>query len=122
MRRSAAGREVERSTRVGGSSGAIPEEIAGEADVLPAERRCVGEPCIRRAVVRSRADRTGLSQISGVDGSSGMAVNFASPVREDPMILSAIADKLKRRSKDDFKGRHFQASLILEAVLVVSGV
>src|SRR3954468_10138285 len=33
-----------------------------------------------------------------------------------PMILSAIAERLKRRSKDDFKGRHFQASLILQAV------
>src|SRR5215210_7140122 len=33
-----------------------------------------------------------------------------------PMILSAIAEKLKRRSKDDFRGRHFQASLILQAV------
>jgi transposase, IS6 family len=33
-----------------------------------------------------------------------------------PIILSAIAEKLKRRSKDDFKGRHFQASLILQAV------
>src|SRR4051794_6329954 len=32
------------------------------------------------------------------------------------MILSAIADKLKRRSKDDFKGRHFEASLIVQAV------
>src|SRR4051794_13568300 len=32
------------------------------------------------------------------------------------MILSAIAEKLKCRSKDDFKGRHFQASLILQAV------
>src|SRR5690242_3261568 len=32
------------------------------------------------------------------------------------MILSAIADRLKRRSKDDFKGRHFEASLILQAV------
>jgi transposase-like protein len=32
------------------------------------------------------------------------------------MILSAIAEKLKRRSRDDFKGRHFQASLILQAV------
>src|SRR5690349_10765275 len=31
------------------------------------------------------------------------------------MILSAIAEKLKRRSKDDFKGRHFEASLILQA-------
>ena len=32
------------------------------------------------------------------------------------MILSAIAERLKRRSKDYFKGRHFQASLILQAV------
>src|ERR671913_897224 len=32
------------------------------------------------------------------------------------MILSAIAEKLKRRSKDDFKGRHFEAPLILQAV------
>ena len=28
------------------------------------------------------------------------------------MILRAIAEKLKRRSKDDFKGRHFEAMLI----------
>ena len=28
------------------------------------------------------------------------------------MILSAIAEKLRRRSKDDFKGRHFEAPLI----------
>src|SRR3954465_10900467 len=32
------------------------------------------------------------------------------------MILSAIAEKLKRRSKDDFKGRHVEAALILQAV------
>jgi transposase-like protein len=32
------------------------------------------------------------------------------------MILSAIAERLKRQSKDDFKGRHFQASLIVQAV------
>ena len=32
------------------------------------------------------------------------------------MILSAIAEKLKRRSKDDFKGRHFEATLIVQAV------
>jgi len=31
-------------------------------------------------------------------------------------ILSATAEKLKRRSRDDFKGRHFEASLILQAV------
>ena len=32
------------------------------------------------------------------------------------MVLSAIAERLKRRSKNDFKGRHFEAPLILQAV------
>ena len=32
------------------------------------------------------------------------------------MILNAIAAKLKRRAKDDFKGRHFEAALIVQAV------
>ena len=33
-----------------------------------------------------------------------------------PIILNAIAEKLKRQSKDDFKGRHFEAWLIVKAV------
>ena len=32
------------------------------------------------------------------------------------MILNALVEKLKRRSQDDFKGRHFEAALILQAV------
>src|SRR4051794_35964957 len=32
------------------------------------------------------------------------------------MILNAIAARLKRRSKDDFKGRHFEAALIVQTV------
>src|SRR3954454_17773846 len=32
------------------------------------------------------------------------------------MILSALVEHLKRRSKDDFKDRHFEAPLILQAV------
>jgi transposase, IS6 family len=32
------------------------------------------------------------------------------------MILNALIERLKRRSKGDFKGRHFEASLILQAV------
>src|SRR5437764_13833246 len=32
------------------------------------------------------------------------------------MILSAIAAKLKCRAKADFRGRHFEAALILQAV------
>lgn len=32
------------------------------------------------------------------------------------MILNTIAEKLKRQSKDDFKGRHFEAWLIVQAV------
>jgi hypothetical protein len=32
------------------------------------------------------------------------------------MILNALVERLKRRSKHDFKGRHFEATLILQAV------
>ena len=32
------------------------------------------------------------------------------------MILNALAERLKRRSKDDFRGRHFEAALIPQAV------
>ena len=32
------------------------------------------------------------------------------------MILSTIVAKLKRRAKADFKGRHFEAALIVQAV------
>src|SRR5829696_3577504 len=32
------------------------------------------------------------------------------------MILNALVERLKRRAKDDFKGRHFEATLILQAV------
>jgi len=32
------------------------------------------------------------------------------------VILSAIVEKLKRQSKGDFKGRHFEAGLIVQAV------
>ena len=34
-----------------------------------------------------------------------MAANLVAPVRRDPVILSAIAEKLKRRSKGDLSGR-----------------
>src|SRR3954449_13019064 len=45
-----------------------------------------------------------------------MAVNFSLQFGGTSMILRAIAEKLKSRSKDDFKRRHFEASLILQAV------
>jgi IS6 family transposase len=32
------------------------------------------------------------------------------------MILNALVEKLKLRAKDDFKGRHFEAWLIIQAV------
>ena len=46
----------------------------------------------------------GLSQSSGVHGWLGMTADFAPPVRRGPMILNAIAAKLKRRAKDDSHG------------------
>lgn len=30
--------------------------------------------------------------------------------------MTALAEKLKRRSKDDFKGRHFEPGVIIQAV------
>ena len=45
-----------------------------------------------------------------------MKVDFGSPEVEVTMILNALAEKLKRQSKDDFKGRHFEAWLIVQAV------
>ncbi|ACL55591.1 hypothetical protein Mnod_0553 [Methylobacterium nodulans ORS 2060] len=32
------------------------------------------------------------------------------------MILNALALKLKRQTRGDFKGRHFEATLIIQAV------
>src|SRR5215210_1842833 len=45
-----------------------------------------------------------------------MRAAYAPPNRRRPMILNALVEKLKRRSKDDFKGRHYEATLILQAV------
>jgi transposase-like protein len=45
-----------------------------------------------------------------------MSVEFAASCPKAAMILSAIAAKLKSRSKHDFKGRHFEAGLIVQAV------
>src|SRR5215204_336630 len=53
----------------------------------------------------------GLSQSFGVYPALSMRAAYAPPNRRWPMILNAIAEKLKRRSKDDFKGRHFEAAL-----------
>ena len=58
----------------------------------------------------------GPSQSFGVYPALSLRAAYAPPNRRWPMILSAIAEKLKRRSKDDFKGRHFEAALILQAV------
>jgi hypothetical protein len=32
------------------------------------------------------------------------------------MILNTLVERLKHRAKDDFKGWHFEATLILQAV------
>src|SRR3954447_9914353 len=55
-------------------------------------------------------------KVFGVYPALSLRAAYAPPNRRWPMILSAIAEKLKRRSKDDFKGRHFEAALILQAV------
>src|SRR3954453_3068327 len=55
-------------------------------------------------------------KVFGVYGSLSLRAAYAPPDRRWPMILNALAEKLKRRSKDGFKGRHFEATLILQAV------
>ena len=68
------------------------------------------------AELARRGRKVGLSQTFGVNVSLATATEFAASRPEASMILSVIAAKLKRRSKDDFKGRHFEAGLIVQAV------
>src|SRR3954449_7516281 len=58
----------------------------------------------------------GLSQSFGVYPALSMRAAYAPPNRRWRMILNALVEKLKHRSKDDFKGRHYEATLILQAV------
>ena len=54
----------------------------------------------------------GVSQISTLNRMLTMGGEISAPKvaeRADD-ILNAIAEKLKRQSKDDFKGRHFEAA------------
>src|SRR5215213_9713815 len=89
------------------------ERAAAEAAHMSAPDH---EPHRSRRFLLLLKGRPHMSQSSGVHGSLGMSADFAPPVRRGPMILNAIAAKLKRRSKGDFKGRHYEASLILQAV------
>src|SRR3954466_9071295 len=57
-----------------------------------------------------------MSQSFGVYPALSMRATYAPPNRRWRMILNALVEKLKRRSKDDFKGHHFEAMLILQAV------
>src|SRR4051794_37341149 len=47
----------------------------------------------------------GCRKVFGVEPAGGICASEP----EVPMILNALVEKLKRRSKDDFKGRHFEA-------------
>src|SRR4051794_1220469 len=60
--------------------------------------------------------RPHMSQSFGVYPALSLRAACAPPVRRWAMILNALVERLKRRSKDDFKGRHFEATLILQAV------
>lgn len=71
--------------------------------------------CFRMAS-RTRKRPWGLLQPPGVDDSLTTPAEFAASRPEVAVILSAIAAKLKSRSKDDLKGRHFEAGLIVQAV------
>lgn len=61
-------------------------------------------------------DQTGLSQTRGVYPALTIQPAWRLQSRRPSMILSAIAAKLKQRAKADFKGRHYEAALIVQAV------
>src|SRR3954453_22422538 len=60
--------------------------------------------------------RPHMSQSFVVYPALSMRTAWVPPNRRWRMILNALVEKLKRRSQDDFKGRHFEAALILQAV------
>src|SRR3954464_4895141 len=80
--------------------------------------RALRHPC--RSPIPPRPEGTDLAgacrKVFGVYPALSLRAAYAPPNRRWPMILSAIAEKLKRRSKADFEGRHFDATLILQAV------
>ncbi len=64
----------------------------------------------------SWAGVTGVSQTRFVYLVVTIEPAWRLPFRGLLMILSAIAAKLKQRAKGDFKGRHYEAALIVQAV------
>src|SRR5215207_8872512 len=72
---------------------------------VPYSARCNGTP-----------RNMGLSQSFSVYPMLSMRAAWVPPNRRWAMLLNALVEKLKRRSQDDFKGRHFEATLILQAV------
>src|SRR4051794_39034850 len=93
-----------------------PAEEAASPVWTPHRRGDVPPAQAARAVDRHPRASEGVSQSFCIYPALSLRAAYAPPNRRWPMILSAIAEKLKRRSKDDFKGRHYEATLILQAV------
>src|SRR5215213_11902906 len=74
------------------------------------------EPHRSRRFLLLLKGRPHMSQTGGVYRSLSMRAACAPPISEVAMILNALVERLKRRSKGDFKGRHYEATLILQAV------
>lgn len=89
----------------------VPPAAVGRAFALPPLSGGMSE-----AIPPDRPGR-GVSQIFVVNGLLTISGEIRAPeLWSAPMILNAITEKLKRQSKDDFKGRHFEAWLIVQAV------
>ena len=72
--------------------------------------RTIGEQLVSRRACR-KPDHTGVYGSLALPNELGRLRSGAGP-----MILSAIAAKLKLHSKADFKGRHYEAALIVQAL------
>ena len=58
--------EIERAALVCDRGGALPQEITGKADVLPAERRCMGEPSSGCRLFSCAEMGDGVGDVGGV--------------------------------------------------------
>src|SRR4051812_24918396 len=92
----------------------LSEELGGRRGAHYAAAGCA-EPGHDPEMERHRRRRA-CRKLLALTAGRAWRSTLPSVVGGRPMILSAIAEKLKRRSKYDFKGRHFEAPLILQAV------
>jgi len=95
---------------------AQPEHRLDDVGNIARQMRQAGLVLGGMALLSGVAVREALSQTRGVYPALTIQPAWRLGFRRPLMILSAIAAKLKQRARADFKGRHYEAALIVQAV------